>query len=104
VVCWLFQQLKATRQELPWESHAVQAVRPHSLRRRQKTNLTEPRFLDRLPAIDRKLIVSLFWEENTQVEVARMLFLSQQAISKRKRRILGQLRHWMGQLGKKELI
>lgn len=53
-------------------------------------------FLDRLPAIDRQLIVNLFWEEKTEVEVARMLGLSQQAISKRKRRILEQLRDWIG--------
>ena len=59
------------------------------------------RFLDRLPAIDRKLIVSLFWEEKTEVEVARILSISRQAVHKRKRRILEQLRHWMSQLKKR---
>ena len=60
--------------------------------------------LDRLPEHQRELIVSLFWEEKTEVEIARMLSLSQQAISKHKRRILALLRYWMGQLEKKEVI
>jgi hypothetical protein len=38
----------------------------------------------------------LFWEEQTEVEIARMRSLSQQAISKQKRRILEQLLNWMG--------
>jgi RNA polymerase sigma factor (sigma-70 family) len=51
--------------------------------------------LRRLPNPQRRLIEGLFWEEQTEVEVARMLSLSQPAISKRKRRILERLRRWM---------
>jgi RNA polymerase sigma factor (sigma-70 family) len=60
--------------------------------------------LDRLPEHQRELIVRLFWEEKTEVEIARMLSLSQQAISKQKRRILALLRYWMGPLEKEEVI
>jgi RNA polymerase sigma factor (sigma-70 family) len=62
------------------------------------------RCLAQLPELHRRLIVSLYWEEKTEVEVARLLSLSQPAISRRKRRILEQLRHWMGLSGKKELV
>ncbi len=51
--------------------------------------------LRRLPDQQRHIIEGLFWEERTEVEVALMLSLSQSAISKRKRSILDQLRHWM---------
>jgi RNA polymerase sigma factor (sigma-70 family) len=57
--------------------------------------------LRRLPEVDRILIESLFWDGMTEVDVARMLSLSQQAISKRKRRILEQLLHWMGRSEKR---
>jgi RNA polymerase sigma factor (sigma-70 family) len=60
--------------------------------------------LDRLLEHQRELIVSLFWEEKTEVEIARMRTLSQQAISKQKQRILALLRYWIGQLEEKEGI
>jgi RNA polymerase sigma factor (sigma-70 family) len=60
--------------------------------------------LDRLPEHQRELIVSIFWEEKTEVEIARMHSLSQQAISKQKQHILAILRYWMGQLEKKKVI
>jgi RNA polymerase sigma factor (sigma-70 family) len=53
------------------------------------------RGLDRLPEHQRRLIQSLFWDEKTQIDVARMYSLRQPTISKRRRRILEQLRHWM---------
>jgi RNA polymerase sigma-70 factor (ECF subfamily) len=59
------------------------------------------RSLDRLPERHRRLIDSLYWDEKTQVEAARVLSLSQQAISRRKRLILEQLRCWMGLTEKK---
>jgi DNA-directed RNA polymerase specialized sigma24 family protein len=58
-------------------------------------------FLRRLPEVDRILIESLFWDGKTEVEVARILSLSQQAISKRKRRILEQLLRGMGRSEKR---
>jgi RNA polymerase sigma factor (sigma-70 family) len=51
--------------------------------------------LRRLPKPQRLLIEDLYWEGKTVVEVARMLALSQPAISRRKRRALDQLRRWM---------
>ncbi len=48
-----------------------------------------------LPDPQRRLIEGLFWDEKTEVELARMLCLTQSAISRRKRRILDQLRRWM---------
>src|SRR5262249_42470022 len=39
---------------------------------------------------------SLFWDQKTQVEVARMLSLSQSTVSQLKRRALEQLRRLMG--------
>jgi RNA polymerase sigma factor (sigma-70 family) len=54
------------------------------------------RCLDRLQEPHRRLIHGLFWEGKTEDEVARLLALSQPAISRRKRRILDQLRRWMG--------
>jgi RNA polymerase sigma factor (sigma-70 family) len=62
------------------------------------------RFLDRLSALDRKLIVSLYWEGKTESEVAQMFSISRQAVNKRKWRIVEQLRYGMGQLEKKEVI
>jgi DNA-directed RNA polymerase specialized sigma subunit len=61
-------------------------------------------FLDRLPEHQHELIVMLFWEEKAEVEIAGMRSLSQQAISKQKRRILALLRYWMGELEKTEVI
>ena len=52
-------------------------------------------YLQRLPEIQRRLIEGLYWEEKTEVELARVFSLSQSAISKRKRRALKQLRVWM---------
>jgi RNA polymerase sigma factor (sigma-70 family) len=51
--------------------------------------------LTRLPEQERALVVSIFWEERTEAEIAQMLRLTQSAISRRKRRILGQLRRSM---------
>jgi RNA polymerase sigma factor (sigma-70 family) len=59
-------------------------------------------WLRRLPDPQRRLIECLFWDEQTEVEIARTLSLSQPAISKRKRRILAQLRRWMARLEKSE--
>jgi RNA polymerase sigma-70 factor (ECF subfamily) len=53
--------------------------------------------LDDLPAPDRWLIRQLFWEERAEAVVAHDLQISQQAVSKRKRRILRQLRTAMVQ-------
>jgi RNA polymerase sigma factor (sigma-70 family) len=58
--------------------------------------------LRRLPKPQRLLIEVLYWEGKTVVEVARMLSLSQPAISRRKRRALDQLRRWMDRPEKEE--
>jgi DNA-directed RNA polymerase specialized sigma24 family protein len=58
--------------------------------------------LERLSELHRGLIESLFWEEQTEAEVARTLSISQTAVSKRKRRILEQLRRWLGRPEKME--
>jgi RNA polymerase sigma factor (sigma-70 family) len=52
-------------------------------------------YLRRLPKPQRLLIKHLYWEGKTVVEIARMLSLSQPAISRRKRRALSQLHRWM---------
>jgi RNA polymerase sigma factor (sigma-70 family) len=51
--------------------------------------------LRRLPDHQRHLIEYLFWQEKTEVELARMLCLTQSGINRRKRRILDQLRRWI---------
>jgi RNA polymerase sigma factor (sigma-70 family) len=51
--------------------------------------------LRRLSKPQRLLIEYLYWEGKTVVQVARMLSLSQPAISRRKQRALDQLRRWM---------
>jgi RNA polymerase sigma factor (sigma-70 family) len=48
--------------------------------------------LTMLPEADRSLIQDLFWQGCTETEVASGLGISQQAVSKRKRRILNELR------------
>ena len=45
-----------------------------------------------LPEADRSLIVKLFWDGRTETEIASSLGISQQAVSKRKVRILTSLR------------
>ena len=45
-----------------------------------------------LPFADQWLIRQLFWGETTEGRIAKTLRISQQAVSKRKRRILGRLR------------
>ena len=50
------------------------------------------RSLTRLPAADRRLLERLFWEECTETEIASGLGITQQAVSKRKRKILTELR------------
>jgi RNA polymerase sigma factor (sigma-70 family) len=48
--------------------------------------------LTNLPAADRSLLEHLFWDGKTETEIARGLGISQQAVSKRKSRILDELR------------
>jgi RNA polymerase sigma factor (sigma-70 family) len=48
--------------------------------------------LTRLPEADRRLLERLFWEGSTEAEIAMGLGITQQAVSKRKRRILTVLR------------
>jgi RNA polymerase sigma factor (sigma-70 family) len=50
------------------------------------------RLMIRLPEADRRLLERLFWEGRTETEIASGLGITQQAVSKRKRRILTQLR------------
>ncbi len=52
-------------------------------------------WLQRLAEPQRKLIESLYWDETTEVQLADMLGLTQSGISRRKRRVLDQLRRWM---------
>jgi RNA polymerase sigma factor (sigma-70 family) len=61
-------------------------------------------YLRGLPEVDRRLIEGLYWEDKTEIEVARTLSVSQQAISKRKRRILDKLRHRMSEPEKSDFI
>jgi RNA polymerase sigma factor (sigma-70 family) len=49
--------------------------------------------LDSLSSLDRQLVVLLFWQEHTENQIARSLGISQSAVSKRKRAILGKLRN-----------
>jgi RNA polymerase sigma factor (sigma-70 family) len=58
--------------------------------------------LQRLPEQHRHLIEGLFWKEMTEVEVAGMLCLTQSGISRRKRRVLDQLRRWMNRSEKEK--
>jgi RNA polymerase sigma factor (sigma-70 family) len=51
--------------------------------------------LNQLPDLERRLIVDLYWEEKTEIEIARMLSVTQPTICRRKQRILEQLRRWM---------
>ena len=46
----------------------------------------------------------LSWGERTDVEIARMLSLSQPGISKQKRRILALLGFWIGRLEENKII
>ncbi len=48
--------------------------------------------LTSLPEADRHLLEHLFWEGRTETEIADGLGISQQAVSKRKRKILTALR------------
>jgi RNA polymerase sigma factor (sigma-70 family) len=50
------------------------------------------RTLTSLPEADRDLLQDLFWDGLTETEVASGLGISQQAVSKRKRKILSELR------------
>jgi RNA polymerase sigma factor (sigma-70 family) len=59
-------------------------------------------FLARLPEVQRRLVESLYWEGKTEVEVARLLSLCQPVISRRKRRILEQLRRWLDRSEKRD--
>lgn len=51
--------------------------------------------LARLPEPDRRLIEQLFWERSTEAEIGQALGISHQAVSKRKRAILRELRAWL---------
>lgn len=48
-----------------------------------------------LPERDRRLLEQLFFEERTEVEVARVLGVSQPVVSKRKQAVLHSLRVWV---------
>jgi RNA polymerase sigma factor (sigma-70 family) len=50
------------------------------------------RLINELPEIDRRLIQCLFWEDRTETEVAGGLGITQQAVSKRKYKILNAMR------------
>jgi RNA polymerase sigma factor (sigma-70 family) len=50
------------------------------------------RLMTRLPEADRRLLERLFWEGRTETEIASGLGITQQAVSKRKRKILTELR------------
>jgi RNA polymerase sigma factor (sigma-70 family) len=50
------------------------------------------RTLTNLPEADRRLLQRLFWEGRTETEIASGLGITQQAVSKRKRKILSELR------------
>lgn len=56
--------------------------------------------VDRLCEPQRRLIRGLYWEDRTEIELAGMFSLSQSTISKRKRRALDKLRHWIDRLEK----
>ena len=58
--------------------------------------------LRRLPDPQLRLIEGIFWEEKTEVEVAGILCLTQSGISRRKQRILEQLRRWLGRTDKEK--
>jgi hypothetical protein len=53
----------------------------------------------KLPFVDQWLIRQLFWAKTPQGEIARVLRMSQQAISKRKRKIIGKLREVLDEVG-----
>jgi DNA-directed RNA polymerase specialized sigma subunit len=52
--------------------------------------------MSRLVDDDRRLLERLFWEGSTEAEVAGMMGISQQAVSKRKLKILSELRRRFG--------
>jgi RNA polymerase sigma factor (sigma-70 family) len=52
--------------------------------------------LSRLVDADRRLLQRLFWDGSTEAEVAGLLGISQQAVSKRKLKILSELRRRYG--------
>ena len=52
--------------------------------------------MSRLVNDDRRLLERLFWEGSTEVEVAGSMGISQQAVSKRKLKILAELRRRFG--------
>jgi RNA polymerase sigma-70 factor (ECF subfamily) len=51
--------------------------------------------LEHLPHSERWLIRQLFWSERSEADVARHAGITQQAISKRKQRILSSLRNFL---------
>ena len=63
-----------------------------SLRRDWPTEQEVSGFLARRSESDRWLIQKLFWDNCTEAEIAQSLGLSQQAVSKRKRKLLRTLR------------
>jgi RNA polymerase sigma factor (sigma-70 family) len=59
------------------------------------------RLMTDLPETDRSLIESLFWDGRTETEVAGGLGISQQAVCKRKHKILNKLRNTLAKTAKK---
>jgi RNA polymerase sigma factor (sigma-70 family) len=57
------------------------------------------RLIEDLPDTDRHLIECLFWEGRTEKDVAGGLGISQQAVSKRKHRVLNELRNTLTEPG-----
>jgi RNA polymerase sigma factor (sigma-70 family) len=67
----------------------------------ERTSLAEEseqlrRTMKRLVDDDRRLLERLYWEGSTEAEIAGLLGISQQAVSKRKLRILSELRRRLG--------
>jgi DNA-directed RNA polymerase specialized sigma24 family protein len=56
--------------------------------------------LDRLSSPDSRLIEGLFWGKKTEVELAKVLGISQQAVNKRKRSIFRTLHRLIDELAK----
>jgi RNA polymerase sigma factor (sigma-70 family) len=91
--------LTRSRQEWTYARRfGVSACEDHNLARpnrpREKEHDEEKlnQTLTTLPESDRALIKHLFWEGRTETELANSLAITQQAVSKRKRRILTELR------------
>jgi DNA-directed RNA polymerase specialized sigma24 family protein len=60
--------------------------------------------LTKLPKLDQWLIRQLFWNESSEEQLAITLQISQQAVSKRKGRIVRRLRRLLGDVGSRALV